>query len=288
MGWRRCGPGRGAWARGAGPSGAAGWAASRCRPPRIQVLPEPVEVVGRVARVWEALQLRVEREALADLDPPPGHARIEPVERAHRRAALDLSLEAVDAAVARTDELLRGLDVAHRTAEVGAARGNRDVGRIRALALDPLVLLRIVLAQVDGRLAGVADLRHQTDHLRHVGLVVEVVLGAHVLPAFGLLLLEQRSDRKAECGQRDRRHGHPAHELRAALHEAPPGDGLALERPGEAATLGVAGLLVELGGISHLCESDSEARRRLVPTWCRAARRRPDHHGVRSLSRVGL
>ena len=54
---------------------------------------------------------------------------VEAVERAHRRAAVDLAGEVVDAAVARADEALGGLDEAHRAAEVHAARGDRDVLR---------------------------------------------------------------------------------------------------------------------------------------------------------------
>ena len=80
------------------------------------------------------------------------HARVEAVERAHRRAAVDLALEVVDAAVARADEALRGLDVADRAAEVHAARGDRD----ELLVLEVLgqlvgVDLRVALAHVDRR-----------------------------------------------------------------------------------------------------------------------------------------
>ena len=57
-------------ARGA-PLAAAG--ASCGRPRRVEVLPEPVEVVRRVAR-REALELRVEREAGADCTRPFSHA----------------------------------------------------------------------------------------------------------------------------------------------------------------------------------------------------------------------
>ena len=53
--------------------------------------------------------------------------------------------------------------------------------------------------------------------------------------------------------------------LRAALHQAAAGDGLALEGAGDAATLRVAGLLVELGGISHGVRDCRSAT--VVPTW---------------------
>ena len=68
----------------------------------------------------------VDGEARADLDAGRAHARVEAVERADRRAAVDLAAEVVDAAVARADEALGGLDEAHRAAEVHAARRDRD------------------------------------------------------------------------------------------------------------------------------------------------------------------
>ena len=58
---------------------------------------------------------------------PCAHAGVEAVERAHGRAAVDLALEVVDAAVARAHEPLRGLDVAHGAAQVGAAGGDGHV-----------------------------------------------------------------------------------------------------------------------------------------------------------------
>jgi tetratricopeptide (TPR) repeat protein len=58
------------------------------------------------SRMREAVQLRVEREALAHLHSPADDLRVEAVERPNGRAALDLALEAVDAAVTGADELL--------------------------------------------------------------------------------------------------------------------------------------------------------------------------------------
>ena len=110
---------------------------------------------GRAARSARAREFSEKRSPTSTR--PLRDARVEAVERAHRRAALDLALEAVDAAVAGADELLRRLDVAHRAAEVGAAGGDRDVG-LRVLALDDLVLASVELADVDRGLARVADL----------------------------------------------------------------------------------------------------------------------------------
>ena len=77
----------------------------------------------------EALSSELTRVARADLDVAVAHARVEAVERAHRRAAGDLAVEVVDAAVARADEALGGLDVADRAAEVHAARRDGDERR---------------------------------------------------------------------------------------------------------------------------------------------------------------
>ena len=59
------------------------------------------------SRGREALELGVDAEARADLDARRRDARVEAVERAHRRAAVALAVEVVDAAVARADEALR-------------------------------------------------------------------------------------------------------------------------------------------------------------------------------------
>src|SRR2546430_6099685 len=53
----------------------------------------------------------------------------------------------------------------------------------------------------------------------------ELVRAAHRLPA-DLLLLEDRAEREAERGQRDRRGGDDPRAVRGARHEAPPGDRL--------------------------------------------------------------
>src|SRR6202012_5082529 len=78
----------------------------------------------------------------------PGWKR---VEGSHGGAADPLALEVVDAAVARADEVTRGLDEADRAAEVGAAVGHGDV-----LAGFLAQFLR-AFAHVGGRLADVAD-----------------------------------------------------------------------------------------------------------------------------------
>src|SRR3954468_9651050 len=131
-------------------------AASCGGPRRVEELPESVEVVRRVAR-REAMELGVHREAVADLHLAPLDARVETVERPDGRPAVDRALEAVDAAMAGADELLRRLHVAHRAAEVGAARGDRHVG-LGVLPLDDLVLPLVEAAHVDRGLPGLADL----------------------------------------------------------------------------------------------------------------------------------
>ena len=75
----------------------------------------------------DRLELGGDAEAGADLDGVVDDAGLEAVERADRRAADDLALEAVDAAVAGADEVAGGLDEADRAAEVGAAGRDRDV-----------------------------------------------------------------------------------------------------------------------------------------------------------------
>src|SRR5581483_8056361 len=102
-------------------------------PPRVEDLPQAVEVVGRVARM-EALELRVEREALTHLHAAVHHTCVEAVERAHRRPAYNAALGVIDAAVAGADEALGRLHVAHRAAEVRAAGGDGHVWK-RRLAL---------------------------------------------------------------------------------------------------------------------------------------------------------
>src|SRR6185437_9580038 len=92
-------------------------------PRRVQVLPDAVQRLGRVAR-REALELLVDRVARAEPELVAPHLGVEAIEGAHRRAAVDLAGEPVDAAVARADEALGGLHEAHRTAEVHAARGD--------------------------------------------------------------------------------------------------------------------------------------------------------------------
>ena len=62
-------------------------------------MPESVQVVRGIAR-RETFQVGVQREAGAELDAAGAQAGVEAVERPHRRAADDLALEVVDAAVA--------------------------------------------------------------------------------------------------------------------------------------------------------------------------------------------
>ena len=126
-------------------------------------VPESLRTVGRAGYMYwptpssgipgsrgeKRAQLGVQAVARADLDLAVAHARVEAVQRAHRRAAGDLALEVVDAAVARADEALGGFDVAHRAAEVHAARRDRDV--VVVLVLDLGIELVVVLAHVDGR-----------------------------------------------------------------------------------------------------------------------------------------
>src|SRR5215203_920994 len=102
---------------------------------RIEVLPDPVDVLGRVAIRREATELGVDGVARAELDLAVAHAGVEAVERPHGRPARDAAREVVDAAVARADEALRGVDVAHRAAEVIASGRDRheligDAGRV--------------------------------------------------------------------------------------------------------------------------------------------------------------
>src|SRR5687768_14170048 len=65
---------------------------------RIQVLPQPVDRLPRVAR-GEALQVGVDAVAWPDLDLPVLHPGLESVQRPHRRAALDLAPGVIDATV---------------------------------------------------------------------------------------------------------------------------------------------------------------------------------------------
>ena len=119
---------------------------------RVQVLPEAVERLARVAR-REPLQLRVDAVARAELDLPVLDPGLEAVERPHGRAALDLAVRVVHAAVAGAHEPLRRADPAHRAAEVRAAGRDRD----ELVRVVRPVDLGVALAHVGGRLAGLAD-----------------------------------------------------------------------------------------------------------------------------------
>src|SRR5436190_22145675 len=107
-------------------------------------------MIGRVAR-GEAVELGVEGEAAADLYGAGADACVEAIEWPHGRPSLHLALGVVDPAVAGTDELLGRLDVADRTAQVGAASGDGHIG-LWLLALDDLVHIGVEAADVDGRL----------------------------------------------------------------------------------------------------------------------------------------
>jgi hypothetical protein len=130
---------------------------------------------------------------------------------------------------------------------VGAPGGDHDVG-LDVLALDDRVDVAVELADVDRRLARVADLGIDVHHARRVALVVEVLLRADVLPARGDRVLEERPEREAEPGERERHRRDAAGRQRGPLHQPAARDGLALERAGNPASVGVAGLLVELLG----------------------------------------
>src|SRR3954453_1905527 len=186
---------------------------------------DPLEGLARVARV-EALELRVHREARADPEVGAPHLGVEAIERAHGRTAVDLALEVVHPAVAGADEAPGRLDEAHRAAEVHAPRRDRDV---LAVAVGrALVDLRVALADIDGRLAGLADARAERDDLRDVVVVRELVDGADVVPGL-LVLLEDRPQREAERREGDRRDGHRAGDVRRTAHEAAPRHRLAFE-----------------------------------------------------------
>src|SRR5215207_5106970 len=98
----------------------------RGEPARVEILADAVEVLRRIAVGREAAELAVDRVPRADLDLTVVDAGVEAVERADRRAARDLAVEVVHAAVARAHEALGGVDVPHRAAQVHAARRDGD------------------------------------------------------------------------------------------------------------------------------------------------------------------
>ena len=168
--------------------------------------------------------------------------RVEAVQRAHRRAAGDLTAEVVDAAVARADELARP----PRRSGPGS-RGACSATTARC-TVELVVRLdvdrRVALAHVRDRLAGLADARDDRDHLGDVVELGEVVGLADDLP-LERLALEDRAEREAQRGQRERGCGDAAGAVRDGLHEAAPGDGLTLEGPRHSAVGRVLrGLLV--------------------------------------------
>src|SRR5437660_4029457 len=150
-------PGEVAWAAGRrAAAGRAAWAASRSLQlpgrgaRRIQVLADPVQGLTRVTGGEDA-QVTVDAEPGADLDAVADDARVEAVQRPHRRTPSALTAEVIDAAVTGADEAPGGGHEAHGTAGVHAARGDVDdpVDPARRPGVDG----RVALAHIDGRLA---------------------------------------------------------------------------------------------------------------------------------------
>ena len=141
--------------------------------------------------------------------------------------------------MARADEALGRLHEAHRAAQVHAARGDRDVLVVLVGLVG--VDLRVALADVGRRLAGLPDAGDDRDDLGHVGGDRELVERADGLPAL-LGLLEHRAQGEAERRQQEGRGGHGAGDVRRARHEPPPRHRLALEGARDPAVGGVLAL----------------------------------------------
>ena len=193
------------------------------------------------SRGEKRLELAVDAEARAHFDVFARHARVEAVERTHRRPAHAAAEQVVHAAVARADEALRRVHPAHGTAEVRAAAGDRDVGGVAVVGVG--VDFGVVPAHVNRCLARLADVRrHRHDH-RDVVVVGELANVADRFPAVGGAF-EDRPDRKAERGQRERAGRDRAGGVRGPGHEAPPRDRLALEGSRDAPVDRVLGLVL--------------------------------------------
>ena len=119
-----------------------------------------------------------------------------------------------------------GLHVAHGAAEVHAAGGDRDE---RLLAVGRAVDLLVARADVDGRLADLADPLHDRDDPRDVGVGLEVVRLADRLPGDLRALEQRRAEREAERRQRERERGDGAGAVRGQRHHASARDRLAFE-----------------------------------------------------------
>ncbi len=192
----------------------------------------PSSGLAGVAR-REGTQLTVDGEARAQFHFAVGvHARVEAVERAHRRAADRAPEQVIHATVAGTDEALGRIDPAHRTPKVRAAVGDRD--ELGAVVVWVGVDRRVELAHVHRRLAGLADLRVEREDDRYVVELIEHVGRPHAFPAHRRAF-EDRSDRERQRRQQKGRRGNRARGVGAARHEAPARDGLTIEGSGDRA-----------------------------------------------------
>ena len=115
------------------------------------------------------------------------------------------------------------------------------------------VALGVEAANVDRGLAGLADVGHDVDDLRHVGVLVEVGLPGPRSASCRWCWSSSMGPRaKPRAGRPKAAVGYAARGERSAGHEASPRDGLALECPRGAAIDGVAGLALVLWRRSHL------------------------------------
>jgi hypothetical protein len=151
--------------------------------------------------------------------------------------------------VARTDEPLGGSDEADGAAEVHAARGERDP--VVVLVDGLLVDLRIALAHVGDRVAGLADALDDREDLGGVRRLAEVRGRPDRLPV-ERDAAEQRAQGEAERGERERRRRDTAGAVRDHSHEPASVDGLAFEGARDLPILGVFGFGSFFVSICHL------------------------------------